>query len=404
MDRPLTIAFYSPALPDSGVSNGIVTYTRIMRDALRALGHHVLVFTADQIERRDGRIVDLPRPNRLSARIRMLLDSRQDGSHPWTRLRILDGFREVRRLGADVVEIEESFGWAGRLAGQGVPIVERLHGPHYLIRDRVGTPKQLRLGDIREAAERASFGRVQAVTSPTQALLDAMIAHYGLKLRIARAIPNPIPVAPAGKQWRMDAANPDQILCVGRFDFVKGADVVLRAFSRALDQRPSLSLVMAGPDSGLAQPDGSMLHLDEFMVREISPKARARIRFVGQQSPNELAELRLRSAISLVGSRFEVFSYTAAEAMAVGMPLLATSTFGPNEMLRDWVEGRLVPADDAGAMAEAIVSMVSDPAALSKMGCAAYSRAAGWLSPERIARESAEVYREVLRQRACDVC
>ena len=396
-DRPLTIAFYAPALADSGVSNGIVTYARIMRDALREHGHRVLVFTADHLEQADGDIVELAKPNRISAQLRMLTEGRRsDGSHPWARLRVIDGFREVRRLGADVLEIEESFGWAGRLAGQGVAVIERLHGPHVFIRDRVGTTGQKRLGDMREVAELASFDKVQAVTSPTKALLDALIAQYGLKLPTARVIPNPIPVAPAGQQWRLEAAIPEQILFAGRFDLVKGADVVIRAFARALERRPSLSLVMAGPDPGLAQPDGSTLHFEEFVSKEIPPAARARISFVGLQSPQQLTKLRLQSALTLVGSRFEVFSYTAAEAMAVGMPLLATATFGPSEMLRDGVEGRLVPVGDVGAMAEAMVSMFGDPAALSKMGSAAYARAADWLSPRRIAKESVEVYREAI--------
>lgn len=394
---PLRIAFYSPALPESGVSNGIVTYTRIMRDALRALGHGVMIFTADHLEHPDGRVVELPKPNRISGRIRTLLESRhQDGSHPWTRLRILDGFREARRLGADVVEIEESFGWAGRLAGQGVAIVERLHGPHTFIRDRVGTAQHQRLGDLREAAELASFGAVQAVTSPTQRLLDVLIAQYGLDLPIARAIPNPIPVAPASKRWRLEAANPDQILCVGRFDLVKGADIIVRTFAQAFERRPSLSLVMAGPDPGLAQPDGSTMHYEEFAAMELSSQTRDRISFLGPQSPEHIAELRLQSGFSLTGSNFENFPYSIAEAMAVGMPVLTTDTFGGSEMIRDDVEGRIVPAGDLESMADAMVEMASNPARLAGMGRAAHVRAAYWLLPERIARESVEVYRQAM--------
>ena len=47
-ERPLHVGFYTPALPDSGNPNGIVTYVRIMRDALRSLGHKVTVVTLEQ--------------------------------------------------------------------------------------------------------------------------------------------------------------------------------------------------------------------------------------------------------------------------------------------------------------------------------------------------------------------
>jgi hypothetical protein len=119
-DGPLRIALYAPALPKSGVSNGIVTYSRIMRDALRALGHSVAVVSADQIEHADGRVAALPKPSGVVGRVRILMEARrgEDGSNIWTRLRILDAFEAARRAGAQVFEIEESFGWAGRLAGR----------------------------------------------------------------------------------------------------------------------------------------------------------------------------------------------------------------------------------------------------------------------------------------------
>jgi glycosyltransferase involved in cell wall biosynthesis len=92
-----------------------------------------------------------------------------------------------------------------------------------------------------------------------------MIERFGLNLPIARAIPNPMPAMSPADAWRLERADPDQILCVGRFDLRKGADVVVRAFARAIERRPSLMLLMAGPDPGLAQPDGSAIHFDEFV-------------------------------------------------------------------------------------------------------------------------------------------
>ena len=394
---PLTIAFYSPALPESGVSNGIVTYTRIMRDALRALGHQVLVFTSDHLERADGRIVELPKPSRIGGRVRLLFERGvKDGSSPWARLRVADAFAEVRRLSIDVIEIEETFGWAGRLAGRGVPIVERLHGPHVFGRDQEETGEEKIAGDDRERAELRSFGQVTAVTCPSQRLLDAIIERYQLNLRSARAIPNPVPVVPAGKAWNIGQANPHQILCVGRFDLRKGADIVVRAFDRAVQQLPSLKLLIAGPDRGVARPDGSLIHFDEFVANEVSPEARLRINFLGPQSAERIERLRLESGFAVVGSRFENFPYSIAEAMAAGMPVLASDSFGNTELVRDEVTGLIVPVGDIDAMARAMISMVSDPTALSRMGRAAYARAADWLSPDRIARESVEIYRQAI--------
>jgi glycosyltransferase involved in cell wall biosynthesis len=400
-DRPLHVGFFSLQLPDSGISNGVVTYTRIMRNALRALGHSVTIVSGDKIEHQDGRIADLPRPAGLKRRLRLILESRRasDGCEPWNRLRILEAFEAACRAGVDVFEIEESFGWAGRLADYHVPIVERLHGPHVYGRDEFETPEQKNRGDFREASELASFKRVDAVTCPSQLLLDSLIERYALRPFFARAIPNPIPTAPLNARWSHERADPKQILCVGRFDLRKGADLVLRSFAQALEQVPDLSLIMAGPDFGLIGKDGAAIHFDEFIGREISPEARSRIRFLGPQSPESVSDLRLRSGFAVVGSRFENFPYSIAEAMAVGMPVLASDVFGNRELIRDDIDGVVGPVGDVDAMANAMVAMASDPGRLAEMGRSASRRTAEWLAPERIARETVEVYVEALKRR-----
>ena len=398
-DVALRIGLYAPALPESGVSNGIVTYAGIMRDALRSLGHSVMIVTPEQVERFDGSAVDLPTSRGLVRRVRAFAEgfNRNDGLIPAHRLPILDAFEAARRAGVQVFEIEESFGWAGRFVGRGPAIVERLHGPHGLLRSWGEADRDKRGGDLREAAEVASFTTVQAVTAPTQALLDAVTDRYDVELPLARAIPNPISAAPSAARWCLEHANQDQILYVGRFDLLKGADIALRAFALALEKRPQLKLVMVGPDNGLDE-NGARVRFDEFAMRELSSEVRKRVKFLGAQPPASIVELRLGSAFSLLTSRFENFPYSLAEAMSVGMPVLSSDTFGAREMIRDGVDGRIVPAGDAGATAEAMVALTENASRLPAMGRAAQARVTDWLSPDRVARETVAVYRAALRR------
>jgi glycosyltransferase involved in cell wall biosynthesis len=397
-EAKLKIALFAPALPGSGAINGIVTYTGIMRDALRALGHSVIVLAGDRIEHSDGRVGAIARPNRALGAYRRLVESRQpdDGSSVGIRLQILNAFRAARREGAEIFEIEESFGWAGRLVGRGAAVVTRLHGPHVFGREPQESADEKMLGDLRETAEARALTKVQAVSCPSDRLLDAIISRYDFKLPLARAIPNPISVPPKSARWSAAKADLDQLLCVGRFDLRKGADVVLRGFARALEQRPSLRLVMVGPDPGLTQPDGSRIHFDQFITSEVPSLAKERITYLGPQSPQQIARLRQKSAFAIVGSRFENFPYSIAEAVAVGMPVLASDSFGNAEIIRDGLDGRIVPMGDVAATAEAIVAMSSNPARLAAMGHSAYARAAEWLAPDRIARETADLYRAAL--------
>lgn len=392
------IAFYSPALPASGASNGIVTYSRIMSEALRALGHSVTIVTGEQIQHADGRILPLSQATGIGGRVRWSLEALhgQDGTHVSARVRVIDAFRAARCAGAQLFEIEESFGWARRLAGRGIPIVERLHGPHVFVKDEFQTPAQARQSAFRERAEQAAFAAVDAVTSPTERLLRELVRLYGSQPPVDRAIPNPIAVVPPAARWRLEDADQDQILFVGRFDRCKGADIAILAFAAALKRRPSLKLIIAGPDIGLTEAAGRVVHFEDFVTGAVPPDARSRIRFLGLQQPGQITELRLRSAFAVVASRFENFPYSIAEAMAVGMPVLSSGTFGGAEMIRDGLDGCVVPVGDVDAMAGAMLTMASNPDRLTHMGERAYARAADWLSPDRIARETVDLYRAVL--------
>jgi glycosyltransferase involved in cell wall biosynthesis len=397
-DQPLRIAFYSPALPESGASNGVVTYSGLMRDALRARGHNVSVVTTENMEDANGQVVALPAINRLVAGTKLRLASMRgkNAGQLWVRMHIRNAFETARREGVQVFEIEESFGWAAALVGQGVAVVERLHGPHAFVRNSIESAAEKRLGDHRVAAEVASLTKVQAVTSSSRWLLDAMIERYQLNLNLTSVFPNPMPVAPLSATWRRQEADQDQFLFVGRFDLCKGADVVLRAFALAVTRRPTLKLVMAGPDNGLAQADGSLIRFDEFARREIPAEARPKIKFMGPQPPSQIAELRMRSGVALVASRFETFAYIIAEAMAVGMPILTSDTFAARELIRDGLDGRTVPVGDVEKTAAAMIEMSSNPDPLDALGLSAYQRARTLLDPDRIAEETEGLYRQAL--------
>lgn len=384
---PLHVGLFAPALPAKGLSNGIVTYVRILRDALRSLGHQVSVVDADQIELADGSIADLPRSSGINNRLQTYTEAwrGRDLSTAYVRLRILCGFEALKADGAQIVEIEESWGWAGRLPGRGLPVVMRLHGPHAFAREAT---QRSRVDRRREAAEARAFSAVQAITSPSETVLRAMIEACGDR-PLTKVIYNPVPVPSA--QWDRSQADPDRMIFVGRFDLLKGADVVVDAFAKAVEQRPTLKLRIVGPDRGL----GGTVHFDEFVAR-LTPAARSRIEFCGEQPPSRVAELRAESTLAIVGSRYETFPYTAFEAQAVGMPLLITDTLGPRGIVTDGLDGRLVPVADADAMAGAMIEMMADPSLLDRMGAAGRALVAKTMDPMHVARQTAHLYADTL--------
>lgn len=394
------VAYWSNALPNSENPTGILTYVKIMREALIALGHKVTVLSPDGICLSSGEILAADAWNlkaRAQQRARNLF--LKDSFFRFGADMLSSRLHQAHRIDpVDVLEIEETFGWAHYLRSRlPCPIFVRLHGPHFLGRDAIETAKVRCAGDLREMAEGRGIMAADAITSPSSRLLEATLRHYDFSLPLALSIPNPIQAASTEDRWSAQRANPKQILCVGRFDLRKGADIVVDAFARAAGMDPELRLVMAGPDNGLAQPDGSFVHFAEYVGAHVPPVIRERIRFLGAIPSSEVSELRLASGIALVASRFENFAYSVAEGMALGAPTIVSDSFGNGEMIEDGWTGLVAPVGDVAATAAAIFRMASDPAAAALMGERSYRKCIDWLSPRRVAMETLQVYERIGR-------
>ena len=383
-----------PSLLPESASNGIVTYVRVMRRALIAIGHEVTVFDCANVQWPDDRTEAFApvRPVRnfvrsIQQRLRHDPHDPVDGHHL-----MVDQARALHRIRPfDVIETEESFGWAGKL-NIGVPVVVRLHGPHFLGKDAVETPLAAARSQRRIAAEAAAIAAADALTSPSQRLLDSTLSEFPTRSKIVAAIPNPIEAVAPGWRWEARQSDPNQILCVGRFDLRKGADIVLAAFVAAVAECPALSLVMAGPDPGIANDDGTRTHFDAYCAAHVPAALLGRIRFTGPLPAAAIAELRMQSAFAVVASRFENFPYSVAESMACGSATIVSDSFGNAELIADGVTGLVVPVGDVRTLTDAIVKLVQNPGRCAAMGDAAYLRCKAWLDPIAVATETASLY------------
>jgi len=395
----LHIGFYSPALPASGSANGIVTYTRVMLEALQDLGHRVTVLDIDQVQRPDGRIDALPRESRLRTRLNGWTERwNPDLWMPHLCDRVARKVRAVHRDDPfDIFEMEESFGCAAGL-GLPVPVVMRLHGPHFVGKDEIEPPEVQRASNQRLKLEGDAMRSAEAISSPSASMLAATLQHYDAHPRRAVTITNPMAALPADRLWSIDRCDPDQILCVGRFDLRKGADIAIRAFVAVAERNPRVKLVLVGPDRGLQQPDGHLIHFPEFLATQVPAALHDRIDFRGVLAPSEVAALRLGSALCLTCSRFESYSYSVAEAMAAGVPVIVADGYG--ELIEDGVSGYVVPIGDVAATADAIERALADRGRLAAMGQAAYRHCVEFLSPARVAAETVDFYRDVIAARA----
>jgi len=92
----------------------------------------------------------------------------------------------------------------------------------------------------------------------------------------------------------------------------------------------------------------------------------------------------------------EAFGIAIAEAMAAGLPVVASSAGGIPDVVAEGETGFLVPAADAEALAEKLSQLIDEPRLRAKMGAAGRTRALTLFSPRKLARSYAEVFRLIV--------
>lgn len=135
-----------------------------------------------------------------------------------------------------------------------------------------------------------------------------------------------------------------QLVSVGRLAAVKGYDVLLHALRRVVDVVPTVNLRIAGGGPCKTQ----LLELRAQLELE------RHVEFLGPQPRNVIAPLLRESDAFVLASRTENLPVVLIEAMASGLPVIATRVGGVPEMVRDDVTGKLVRPNDPDDLADAI--------------------------------------------------
>ena len=397
---------YVVGWPADQFPSGIVTATDAVAGALREAGCDASILAMNGQARADERhiaFVSDARPEpflaKFSRRVKTRLSpfaASLDNPADAIARRLVELQREKP---FDVVEMEESFGWSAIVARSvPAPVVTRLHGPYFLTGAAATGGVFSALEEERIRREGAAIAASPLITAPSRFVLDAVRDHYGLALDDAVVIPNPSRAPEEKWVWRQDAADPNEILFVGRFDRIKGADMLLRAFAALATKRPALKLTFAGPSDKPINLDGRSLTRQEFLAETMAPEIAARIDFRGVVARGELGDLRARAFLTVVSSRIETFANVALEAMAHGSPLVATEVGGIPDVARKDIDALLVPCE-AEALAAAIGALLDDPARAGALGASGRKRALSEYAPARIAEMTLAAYRGLLARR-----
>jgi glycosyltransferase involved in cell wall biosynthesis len=274
-------------------------------------------------------------------------------------------------------------------ARRGVPYVLSLRGSD-VPRPEVGKHQRLHL--FTKPFLRRLYRRADGIVAVSDSLRGAALAVApDVKIEV---IPNGIDTErfkPKGE--KPFPAERAEILFVGRLREFKGVQDVLAALpqiERALNRPVRFTVVGDGPYRG---------ELESLAAQLRSEGMKAEVSFLGWLDPDRVPPLYERASLFVLPSLVEGYPNVVLEAMAAGVPCVATDAPGIRDAIRDGRDGLLVPPKAPDAIAQSAVRLLSDSAAWTAMSRAAIARA-GEFSWDRIASEYESLLRRAAGQEA----
>lgn len=330
---------------------------------------------------------------------------------PWS---VLDGSNDaLRTFSVDLAmaaalegrELVHSHTWYANLAGH---VAKLLHGIPHVVTAHSLEPlrpwKAEQLGGgyaLSGWAERTAIEAADAVIAVSGAMRDDILAcypaldparvhviHNGIDTRLYR----PDPGTDALTRHGIDPTRP-YVVFVGRITRQKGVPHLLRAV-RDIDPGAQVVLCAGAPDT--PEIDREFQELFEELRR-----VRAGVFWIPQMLPRtEVIQLLTHATVFACPSVYEPLGIVNLEAMACGTPVVASRVGGIPEVVDDGRTGFLVDVDDdfESGLARALDTVLGDPDAARRMGEAGRARAVGEFGWDAVARRTAGLYEEIVKQ------
>ncbi len=295
--------------------------------------------------------------------------------------------RELRRFRPDVVLAqgghETALALLGRaLARASARVVADVHGDPAAATRLYGSPLRKALSPLGDALARAGLRRadgVRTISEYTSGVVrragaepTATFAAFMDLEPFLVAAPAPLPQPPVA-------------LFVGVLERYKAVDVLAEAWRLAAPRVPDATLHLVGR--------GTLGNVPQQLVADLP----GRTRWTESLPTEEVAKALDEATVLVLPSRSEGLGRVVVEAFCRGRGVVATRVGGIPDIVEDGTTGLLVPPEDAPALADALVRVLSDRALAERIGAAGRTAVEPWLAtPEEYARQIHDLVEKVV--------
>jgi glycosyltransferase involved in cell wall biosynthesis len=225
----------------------------------------------------------------------------------------------------------------------------------------------------------AVYPRADGIAATSSGVADDLISHYGVRRERVAIVPNPVDIeavkhaaAMPLDEARNDSALPT-IVTAGRLAHAKNLPLLVESLEQLSTRLPFRAWLL-----GQGELEGE---LRRMLAR--SPVADRVTLFGFQQNP---WKFMARADVFLLTSRYEGFGNVLIEAMAAGLPVVATASYGTRDIVRNGDTGFLVESHDAGSVADALERVLTNVELRTRMAQAARDGARAFAVPAVVSR------------------
>jgi glycosyltransferase involved in cell wall biosynthesis len=376
---------------------GIYTFT--LADALSDLGHNVTVITSDI----GGGAAEYSNKNNFD--LKRLSLSRIVGPKLLSfHLKAKKKIKEIYNYqGIDIVHYTNDVMFLSHpIDDLNIPIISTVHHPwaaerkffrkqtNFLGYLRYAWGKKIYYLEWLEKKICENSDRIMAVSNYTA---KSIINEYQISSKKVAVVPNAVDTKRFNPnvdcrevRERLSLLSEPIVLYVGKLDYHKGVEYLIKGFASVVKDFPDAKLVIVG--------DGPTRKNTEYLLDTY--KLRNSVIFIGRVSDEDLPKYYAASDLVVLPSLMEGFGIVLLEAMACGKPCVATKVGGTEEAVVNNETGLIVPPADQNSIYNAIRTLLLDKNLSKKFGKNGRKRVLKNFTPDRVAIQTVNLYKDML--------